>query len=82
MLVRQTNEQQLETWGFLISVELLKNGNATPAQIADKFADAPRWIEGVGEVSVDCLGIVDAELPDKLGEAWFDDVAITSKEGT
>ncbi len=46
------------TLGFLVAVEV-DEGGPTSEQIALKLGDAPRWMEGVGNIDVDQMGAVD-----------------------
>lgn len=54
----ERNATKTEHFGFLISAEL-ELGRVKISYIQEKLADALSWVEGVGEVDVECLGKID-----------------------
>jgi len=56
--VLERNAGKTEHFGFLISAEI-EAGKATTELVLHKLADSLAWVEGIGEVDVECLGKID-----------------------
>jgi hypothetical protein len=54
----ERNAGKTEHFGFLISAEL-EVGRATTEDVLRKLSDSLAWVEGIGEVDVECLGKID-----------------------
>lgn len=50
--------------GFLIAVEL--EDWQSPEKVADKFAEAVTWVEGVGRCEVTHMGVLEPETDESL----------------
>lgn len=59
MLRRESEKGDLHTEGFLISVEM-ENSPSLVAHVMSKFVDSIKWVEGIGDVDVTPMGIVDS----------------------
>jgi hypothetical protein len=46
-------------FAFLVSVELADGGPVKTDFVMEKLSDALSWVEGTGEVDVECLGKID-----------------------
>lgn len=58
-----------EHFGFLLSAEI-ETGKADPDEVERKLSDALTWVEGVGQVEIECLGKIDVyeKEPDAITE--------------
>jgi hypothetical protein len=48
----------VETYAFLIAVEIEKDGRNTSEQVLERLKGSLYWMEGIGEVEAECLGII------------------------
>ena len=74
----QRNGKETKTYGFICAVELEDGVDVT--YIAERLAGGLTFIEGVGEVDVECLGEIDV-LPEEGDEEFLQGaVEVTKKE--
>lgn len=50
----------VETYAFLLAVEIEKGGLTSSEQVLDRLKGSVYWMEGTGTVEAECLGIVAA----------------------
>lgn len=69
----ERNATKTEHFGFLISAELDLT-RVKAAYVQEKLADALSWVEGVGEVDVECLGKIDVYQPNEEEHAFYEEL--------
>lgn len=57
-MLRRGKDGNIQTFGYLISVEIAIDDSTTPEQVALRLPDAVTWMDGVGAVDVENLGRV------------------------
>ena len=69
----ERNASKTEHFGFLISAELDLD-RVKVAYVQEKLADALSWVEGVGEVEVECLGKIDVYEPSEVEHSFYEEL--------
>ena len=57
-MLQRGKDNPISLHGFLVGVELV-DGIATPEQISLRLADSLGFMEGIGHVDVEALGIIE-----------------------
>ena len=65
-------EPPTRVYGYLVGVEL-EEIVVSPELVAEKLADAARFVEGVGDVTVDLLGEVEEVAESPADTVWTTD---------
>lgn len=63
MMLQRGKDSPLTMHGFLVGVELVES-ITTPEQVALRLADSLGFMEGIGHVDVESLGIIEV-IPDE-----------------
>lgn len=52
--------------GFLLCVEI-EEGGPSHREVCNKLGDALSFVEGIGQVQIECLGVIDTVEVDETG---------------